>query len=171
MTAPKDIVTMDYAKHLLLSLCETVGARLRADRVKISVVAVHITTFEFKYVNKQMQLSTATDVTEELYRAACRIFSGLWDKKTPIRQIGVHTTKVQTDAGRQYNLFDMERFDRLETLNKTVDEIRDRYGEDAVKRACFLKGDVSHMSGGLDKERRSGVTVGIDVEHEKARII
>ena len=171
MTAPRDIVTMDYGGHLLLSLCETVGARLRADGVKISVVAVHITTFEFQYANKQMQLSTATDVTEELYRAACRIFACLWDKKTPIRQIGVHTTKVQNDAGRQYNLFDMERFDRLETLNKTVDEIRDRYGEDAVKRACFLKGDVSHMSGGLDKERRSGVTVGIDVEHEKARII
>ena len=171
MTAPRDIVTEEYARHLLLSLCETVGARLRADGVKISVIAVHITTYDFCHANRQMQLAAATDVTEELYENACRIFRLLWDGKTPIRQIGVHTAKVQTDAGRQYNLFEGQRFDRLETLNRTVDSIRQKFGEDAVLRAGFLRGDISHMSGGLDRERRSGVTLGIDVEGEKTRII
>lgn len=171
LTAPVDITTTEYARHLMLSLCETVGARLRNDHVKISVVSVHITTCEFVYENKQMQLLTATDVTEEIYRAACQVFEKLWDKKTPIRQIGVHTSRVQADAGRQYNLFDLQKYDRLETLNRTVDDIRKKYGEDAVFRASFLESSVSHMSGGLDKERRSGVTIGIDVEHEKTRII
>lgn len=171
MTAPRDIVTEEYARHLLLSLCETVGARLRADGVKISVIAVHITTYDFCHANRQMQLAAATDVTEELYENACRVFRLLWDGKTPIRQIGVHTAKVQTDAGRQYNLFEGQRFDRLETLNRTVDSIRQKFGEDAVLRAGFLRGDISHMSGGLDRERRSGVTLGIDVEGEKTRII
>ena len=171
LTAPRDIVTEAYARHLLLSLCETVGARLRVDLVKISVVSVHITTYEFQYTNKQMQLLSPTDVTEEIYVAACKVFDKLWDKRTPIRQIGVGTSKVQADAGRQYNLFDMQRYDRLEVLNRTIDRIRDKYGEDSIIRASFLKGDVSHMSGGLDKERRSGVTIGIDVEGEKTRII
>ena len=171
LTAPQDIMTMEYAKHLLLSLCETVGARLRTDQVKISVVAVHITTYEFQYSNKQMQLLSPTDVTEEIYSAACLVFGRLWDRRTPIRQIGVHTSKVQSDAGRQYNLFDMQKYDRLEVLNRTIDNIRERYGEDSVFRASFLKSNVTHMSGGLDKERRSGVTVGIDVEHEKVRSI
>ena len=171
LTAPRDIETEDYAKHLLLSLCETVGARLRADSVKISVVSVHITTYEFQYSNKQMQLLTPTDVTEEIYIAACKVFDRLWDKRTPIRQIGVGTSKVQEDAGRQYNLFDLQKYDRLEVLNRTVDGIRERFGEDSIKRACFLKSDVNHLSGGLDKERRSGVTIGIDVEGEKTRII
>ena len=171
LTAPQDIVTTEYAKHLLLSLCETVGARLRADRVKIRVLSVHITTFEFVHTSKQEQLLTPTDVTEELYRNACRVFDQLWDKKTPIRQIGVHTGKIQTDAGRQYNLFDRDRFDRLAVLNRTVDDIRSRFGEDSVMRASFLNADVSHMSGGLDKERRSGVTIGIDIGGENTRII
>lgn len=171
LTAPQDITTVAYARHLLLSLCETVGARLRTDGVKVSVVSVHITTFEFAYSNKQMQLLSPTDVTEEIFINACKVFDKLWDKHTPIRQIGVHTGKVASDAGRQYNLFDMQRFDRLETLNRTIDQIRSRFGEDAVMRACFLEGNVTHMSGGLDKERRSGVTIGIDVENEKTRII
>ena len=139
--------------------------------MKISVVAVHITTFEFVYSNRQKQLLSPTDVTEEIYTNACIVFEQLWDKKTPIRQIGVRTSKVQSDAGRQYNLFDMQRFDRLETLDRMIDGIRSRFGEDSVFRASFLQSNVSHMSGGLDKERRSGVTIGIDVEHENTRII
>lgn len=167
LTAPVDIVTEEYARHLMLSLCETVGMRLRSDHVKISEVGVHITTCEFQYFDKQMQLPASTDVTEEIYASACEILKRLWDRRTPIRQIGVHTSKVESDTGRQYNLFDLQKYDRLETLNRTVDKIREKYGEDAVFRACFLKSNVAHMSGGLDKEKRSGVTLGIDVEREK----
>ena len=169
LTAPQDITTYEYANHLLLSLCETVGVRLRTDDVKISVVSVHITTYEFVYSNRQMQLFSPTDVTEEIYHAACRVFRLLWDGITPIRQIGVHTSKVQSDVGRQYNLFDMDKYDRLSVLNRTIDTIRERYGEESVFRASFLGSNVEHMSGGLDKERRSGVTIGIDVEKEKIR--
>ena len=169
MTAPQDVTTYEYADHLLLSLCETVGVRLRTDDVKISVVSVHITTYEFQYFNKQTQLLSPTDVTEEIHHAACKVFRLLWDGKTPIRQIGVHTSKVQTDVGRQYNLFDLDKYDRLSVLNRTIDDIRGRFGEESVFRASFLGSNVEHMSGGLDKERRSGVTVGIDVEKEKVR--
>lgn len=171
LTAPADIMDAGYAEQLLLSLCETIGMRLRDDNVRISVVSVHITTCEFRHESRQMQLLTATDVTEEIYAAACRIFGRLWDGKTPVRQIGVHTARVQSDAGRQYNLFDMEKYDRLETLDRTVDKIRRKYGEDAVFRAGFLKSNVPHMGGGLNKERRSGVTIGIDVTGENTRII
>ena len=171
LTAPQDIVTREYACHLLLSLCETVGARLRADNVKVSVISVHITTFTFAYSNKQMQLLSPTDVTKELYLNACRVFDALWDGRTPIRQIGVHTGKVASDAGRQYNLFDGPSFDRLALLDKTVDDIRSRFGEDSIMRASFLKSDVSHMGGGLSKDRRSGVTIGIDIGSEKTKIL
>lgn len=171
LTAPVDITDMEYAKQLMLSLCETIGMRLRDDNVRISVVSVHITTSEFHHEGKQAQLLTATDVTEEIYEAACRIFGRLWDGKTPVRQIGVHTSRVQTDAGRQYNLFDLKKYDRLEVLDRTVDGIRRKYGEDAVFRAGFLKSNVPHMGGGLHRERRSGVTIGIDVSGENTRII
>lgn len=169
LTAPVDVVTEEYARHLMLSLCETVGMRLRSDHVKISVVSVHITTCEFQYVNKQMQLPAPTDVTEEIYAAACEIFKKLWDQRVPIRQIGVHTSKAENNTGRQYNLFDLQKYDRLEILNRTVDQIREKYGEDAVFRAGFLGSGIPHMGGGLDKERRGGVTLGVNMDHEKVR--
>ena len=111
-------------------------------------------------------MTAPADITEELYQAACRSFLELWDGRTPVRQIGVHASKTEKSRERQYPLFGRERQERLERLDRAVDDIRRRYGEDSVMRAAFLKSRVPHMGGGLDRERRTGVTAGIDVEKE-----
>lgn len=167
MTVPFDVTERAYGHQVLLSLCETVGMRLREDRVRASVVSVHIKTFSFEYAGRQKQLFGATNVTEELYREAAALFDALWDGKTPLRQLGVSTGEISKDFGRQYNLFDGEKYDRLEKVDRAVDAIRKKYGEDAVMRACFLKAPVNHMNGGLHKERRTGITTGIDLGKEK----
>ena len=69
--------------------------------------------------------------------AACKVLDKLWDKRTPIRQIGVGTGKVQEDAGRQYK-FELQKYDWLEVLNRTVDGIQDKFGEDSIQRTCFF---------------------------------
>ena len=86
MTAVRDILTAECARHYLLSLCETVGARLRQDHVRADTAGVHITTYEFQHFSRQRRLPGATNITEELYEAACSLFAGLWDGRTPIRQ-------------------------------------------------------------------------------------
>ncbi len=166
MTAPRDIVDIGYARQILLSLCETIGMRLRADKVKISCVAVSITTCLFERSSKQMTLQSATDITEEIYRSACIVFDRLWNGISSIRQIGVHTSKVSEDQMRQYHLFDMISYDKMECCNKAIDEIRKKYGEDSVMRAGFLSADIGHIGGGLDRERRTGITTGISLEKE-----
>lgn len=168
MTAPRDVRTGEYARSILLSLCETVGTRLRQDQVRAGLLSVQITTCEFEHFSRQEMLLTATDLTEELYEAACRVFERLWDGRTPVRQIGVHTAKIQKGRERQCHLFDTEKRERLERLGRAVDDIRKKYGEDSIMRASFLKNGLPHMGGGLDRERRSGVTLGIDIENEIA---
>lgn len=37
-------------------------------------------------------------------------------------------------------------------LNKTIDNIRNKYGFDAIKRSCFLNSGVDHVIGGVLKE-------------------
>lgn len=84
--------------------------------------------------------------------------------------MGVFAGRITKDCGRQYNLFDRDRFDRLEKLDRAVDDIRRKYGEDAVMRACFVKASVNHMNGGLHRERRTGITTGIDLEKESGYV-
>ena len=156
ITVAVDITDYETAKQVFLSLCETVASRLRVDGVKTLCLAVSITDCEFCYSTHQKQFLNATNVTNELYQKACEIFLELWDKKTPIRQLGVQSSKVSQECFRQYNLFDMNNYDKLSKLDQAVDNIRNKYGEDSINRASFLKSEVSHMTGGISKEKRTG---------------
>ena len=48
ITLPKDVTDREQAHMILLSLSETVGARLRADHAYISVVSVNIVDADIK---------------------------------------------------------------------------------------------------------------------------
>ena len=157
-TTPCDVTDRRAAQQVLLSLCETVGMRLRRDSQAGSCVTVQLRTCEFSDSSRQRQLGTATNVTQELYRAACEIFDSLWDGKTPLRQLGVQVTRLQSGGYRQYSLFDASQYDKLEKLDSTVDRIREKFGEGAIIRAAFVDDPQRSMAGGLSKHRRTGVT-------------
>jgi len=136
VTLPYDVTDTENAHHILLSLCETVGARIRYDKAYISVVQVQIVDNEFHHRCRQLSLPSATNVTEKIYEAACNAFDQGWDH-APIRLLGVSTSKATDESYEQYNLFDQDKFERLSKLNSAIDKIRDKYGDDAIVRACF----------------------------------
>ena len=144
MTIKFDVDDADIAKHYILSLTEIVTTRIRADDAMISVVAVHITDSDFRYYSHQMTLSAPTDITEKIYLAACRLFDEMWDH-IPIRQLGVHTSRVTYEGYYQYDLFDGTRIDKLRAVDATVDDIRSRYGFEYLKRACFVENASSSL--------------------------
>lgn len=157
LTIHFDVTDSNTARHVLLSLCETVGARIRAAGAYISVVQVQIVNNEFHHYSRQTTLPSATNITEKIYTCACELFDEAWDH-TPIRLLGVNTSKATSENYEQYNLFDMERNEKLMKLNSAVDKIRTRYGEDSIKRACFIENDekshIKHMTAGMNKAKR-----------------
>jgi DNA polymerase-4 len=159
MTIPFDVRDSVTAKQVLLSLTETVATRIRADHAYISVVSVSIVDCDFNHASRQTSLLSATNITLQIYNTACKLFDALWNH-APIRQLGVHTSKATKDGGYQYSLFDSLDIDKYEKLDSAIDSIREKYGEDAIMRASFVKPQekIEHMSGGLDKARRTGMT-------------
>lgn len=150
-----DVESAAVAKLVLLSLAETVCTRLRKDNMIASVISVSIVDFEFRYISHQVTLFTATNITNEVHQAACRLFDELWDG-TPIRKLGIHTSRVlENDHVRQLDLFTMDKYEKYEKLDRAIDNIRFRYGENAVMRAAYLNGlrQIDHMSGGISKEK------------------
>ena len=136
-TVSQDITSPDIAKHVLLSLCETVSARLRVDKMKVRVIGVYITNADFEQTRHQLTLPSATDVTQEIYSNCCQLFQKLWDG-SPIRLLGVSCSRITEDSSVQYNLFDGQKYERLQKLDHAVDQLRNRYGDDSIMRACFL---------------------------------
>lgn len=154
-TTPYDVTDVETADKVLLALSETVGNRLRTDRVQVSVVSVGIRYTDLSYVSHQKVLKSPTNLTLELYRAASSLFGELWNGR-PIRHLGVHTGRVSgADLGRQLTIFDEIDYEKLSMVDETVDGIRKRFGTDAVMRATFLGQSIDHMSGGISREKRT----------------
>ena len=154
MTVPFDVCDTSTAHMVLLSLCETVGMRLRKDEVKASVIAVSIKNFALQSSRHQRTLYTATNQTNEIFQCAAAVFDELWDGYTPIRQLGVHTSRViSADCDRQLNLFRMGDYEKYEKLDNAIDKIRERYGEESIFRATYIDGPVRPLNGGISKDK------------------
>lgn len=169
-TTAADVTDRETAHRILLSLCETVCMRMRRDGKYAGCVAVSLRSSGFQNWSHQQKLHNRTDVTEELFRAACCVFDEAWDGKTPLRQLGVHATQVAEEQYRQFDLWQVQsaaQFERKARLDCVVDELREKYGERAVFRGSFV-GTQNHMAGGLSKERRTGITKPVGPEYEKA---
>ncbi len=146
-TIPFDVTDEGTARIVLLSLAETVGRRLRAGHVKAEGISVTIKNTDLHSVSHQAVFETPTNITEEVYRAACRLFEELWDGSA-IRLLGISTSRIKEEGcARQMNIFEGEKYEKLERLDHAVDEIRSKFGSGAVMRASFLEQPVAHMAG------------------------
>ena len=161
VTTAEDVVTYDQAHQVLLSLCETVASRMRQDDKCGRCISVHLRTNAFHHFSHQSVLSGATNITSQIFEAACRVFDEAWDGETPLRQLGVQMTRLSDEPYQQYDLFSglsPQQYEKKLRLDETVDALRDKFGEDIIRRAKFAQNPDGHMSGGLDKARRTGVT-------------
>lgn len=160
-TTASDVTSREEAAQVFLSLCETVAMRMRRDGKCGSCVSIHIRTNEFQHSSHQTVLSGATNITTELFEVACRLFEEVWDGVTPLRQLGVQVTRLSREPYQQYDLFSgmsPQQFEKKLKLDETVDALRDKFGEDILRRGKFAQLPGAHMSGGLDKARRTGIT-------------
>lgn len=151
-TLPKDAATEEEAREVLLALAESVGGRLRKARQRANMVSVEIKYHTFKTSSHQKQLDNGTNSDSILYQAAAELFKELWSGE-PIRLLGIRSSKlVKEDEPEQLSIFDIPVSEenvkgkekkpvspkKRKQLDKALDEIRKKYGEDAVKRGRFL---------------------------------
>lgn len=161
VTTPQDVVTTEAAHQTLLSLCETVASRMRRDGKCGSCVSIHLRTNEFQHFSHQAKLHGATNITGEIFEAACRVFDEAWDGITPLRQLGVQMTRLSNEPYQQFDFFSglsPQQYEKKLRLDETVDALRDKFGEDILRRGKFAQKPGEHMAGGLDRARRTGIT-------------
>lgn len=157
VTLARNVTDTGTAHRVLLGLCETVGTRLRRDGKTAGCLAVTLRDGDFHTFSHRRQLPGTTDVTGELYGAACAAFDEAWDGKTPLRLLGVQASKLAGERYCQLDLFSREDPDRQERrarLDRTVDSLRCRFGENSVRRARLVS-DAGGQ-GGQSRARKNG---------------
>lgn len=155
-TLREDVTDADNAKKVLLSLAESVSGRLRKQEFLAGNVAVEIKYSDFTKCSHQAPFLSPTNSTAKIYELSCTLFDELWNGG-PVRLLGIRTSKLQ-DVGEpvQLSLFDMEfpketkkkmmvqkgpSSEKLEKLDKAMDDIKKRFGAGAIVRGSTLMKD------------------------------
>ena len=138
VTLEDNVTDRDSASQILLSLCDNVTARMRGDGAKAFGVGVTVRTLDFKNRSHQCTLPSPTDGTSAVFGHAGRLLTELWDGHTPLRLMGVSLFDVTRDGNEQLSLFEDGTQERQQILDKTVDDIRRKYGMSGIVRGGAL---------------------------------
>ena len=137
-TFPQDLDHYDHLRSVLLHQAEQVSWRLRKHDLFARTVFIKVRTADFATATRSRTLPTPTDRTDEFRTAAAELFDAWWHKqparRRSIRLIGVGLSQLSATGQEQLSLFEGEQTVRSRNLDRTLDDIKDRFGTDAVSR-------------------------------------
>lgn len=156
-TLKYDVVDKETAHIILLSLTEMTSWRLREANMNCRVISVSIKDNDFGYLSKQKKLLYFTDCTRDIYINICSLFDELWDEK-PIRQLGVAVSDLESSSIKQINIFQDKISIKNEMLDKTVDKIRMKFGDESIMRGVFANSELKPLLGGYPEDEYPGMS-------------
>ncbi len=151
ITTPRDLKDLKDVKFIIYMLTESVAMRLRETGCYCLTVAIHVRNKELHSFTRQLKLAKPSDLTREIAEAAIALFENNYDFSSDIRSMGVRVTDLVPDSTPiQLDLFGNEELRvRQARLDETVDELRKRFGNLALRRAVTIGDQMS----GLDPKK------------------
>ena len=116
------------------------GTRLRRNGLRAQVVSVSARTTALETFSCQCAVSPATNLTGEIAEAAMTLFSQRLSKLLPLRSVGLCCTDLTADeTPLQIDMLGgAQRRMHTETLERSVDALRDRFGRQVIHRGIVL---------------------------------
>ncbi|MDO7905999.1 DNA polymerase IV [Paenibacillus sp. JX-17] len=157
-TLPQDITSREDVHRVLLNVSDQVSRRLRRQHMLASTVQITIRTPEMKTFNRSVTLNTPTEEMLVIYQEACSLYERHWSWDKPVRLLGITLQSLtpKEEAAVQLDLFEYEQAPRKENLTRTMDLLRDKFGENAVVTAGMLGDDPSVL---LRNDRLRGTSL------------
>jgi DNA polymerase-4 len=140
ITFEVDIDERAPLEQALLGMSDRVAAHLRAYHLVAQTVRIKLRYPDFSIATRQTTLPQPTDQGQMIYREAQTLLTRHWKPGQPLRLLGVGVSGLLDEGGYQLDLFDASDQKRIR-LNRSLDEIRARYGSRAIRRASLLPPD------------------------------
>jgi DNA polymerase-4 len=140
-TFDRDLGDRKEMHRHLLRLSERTAGRLRAKEIVAGTVQVKIRQADFTTCTRQQSLRPPGNGTETIYRTATRLLDD-WLAEFPgtkVRLLGVGGSELSRDA--QPDLFAPQAPAGGSQLDRTVDRIRDKFGDLSLGRARTMDSD------------------------------
>jgi DNA polymerase IV len=131
-------VTDEAALRRTLSrLSEDVGRRLRHAQLVGGTVKLKIRWADFTTLTRQVTLNAPTDRDNDIYQAVQALLMATWSHNKPVRLIGVGVSNL-SEPIEQLQLWEGST-QKGRRLQKALDDVRTRFGRDAIQRAIEIE--------------------------------
>ena len=119
------------------------GRRLRDKKMYAPNVSIWVKFNDFTKVSKQITLDNVIDNDEDIYNNAVKLFNMVWnsDMDKKIRALCVGVANLTDVYKVQLSIFgdDNIKMDMNDNLQKTLDDIKKKYGDKSITYADELK--------------------------------
>ena len=137
-TTSRDLVNNNDVKTVFRVLCESVSTRLREQGLKGKTVTIWVRDNKLNSFTRQKRMKAYTDISTEILENAMQLFLTNYNWNFGIRSLGVSVC----DFDFEFEQFDfaksVEKRDKLEKIETTIDTLKRRFGNYCVVRACQL---------------------------------
>ena len=137
VTFTKDTTDNEVLRQTLRALADKVGYRLRQAGFAGSVVQIKLRYSNFETLTRQTALPQPTNLDDEIYAAAEKLFEANIIPTRAIRLIGIAVSRLNPPY-RQLSLWDDNKGEK-EKLASAIDQLKEKYGQDVIKRASMMK--------------------------------
>ncbi|WEK55427.1 MAG: DNA polymerase IV [Candidatus Cohnella colombiensis] len=146
-TLPADITDKEQYYRVLLNLADQTTRRLRHQAMVCTTIQLTIRDPDMRTITRSATLPTATDYAQEVYKVACRLMDAHWNEGNPVRLLGItlQSLGAKEETPVQLDLFSYEQKPKQDRLLTIMDQLRDKFGEDAVLTAGMLGEDPSSL--------------------------
>ena len=134
-TFEKDTIDVVKLRNIISAMAENLAYQLRKGDKLCACITVKVRYSDFNTHTLQAKIPY-TSADHILIAKSLELFDKLYNRRLLIRLIGVRLSDL-VSGGFQMNLF--EDTEELANLYQAMDRLRNRYGNDAVKRANGLE--------------------------------
>ena len=139
VTLPYDIYEESDVDITLMVLAESVAHRLRENGARCNTIQIEIKEDVYYKASAQKKLRYATNVSDDIFRTAKKLFESRHTYGRPVRSIGIKVCEI--DFGETLQLSLDPEFKRSETqlkIDNMVEAVRNKYGYESIKRGIML---------------------------------
>ena len=141
---PYNYSNRDEILKVMKSLSMDVGKRLRESGMFAKNISIWIKYSNFVKVSKQINLDNVIHTDNDIYNNSVILFDKLWNKEDNVRGLCVGVSNFKNSNDRQLSLFDIDKTNEKKSikddkLQKVLDELRNKYGEDKIGYADMIK--------------------------------
>lgn len=140
MTTPRDLTDDRDVQRVLMVLAESVGRRLREKHLVGRTVELHLRDNQLNTRTHRVTLDHTIQATSDIDEAAYTLFKDNYRWSHPLRSVTIGVSGLEAeDAPCQLDMIESAGRDKRQQLDRTVDSLRERFGDLCIRRAILLE--------------------------------